>query len=99
MVADKICLLSHSSPVNFKLTDRQDLITDKELDNVIKSAYKLPYGEKLVEFLQTFVEAFVNHTHYFAMKQPVETYLTELRSQKAEMLDKKLMLSDTVRIN
>ena len=97
VVADKIALLSHNS--EYKLTDRNELITDEELNKVIESAYKLPYGEKLIEFLNTFVDAFLKHTHPYPMMPTNPFYTTQLLSQKAQMLDKKQMLSDTVRIN
>lgn len=99
IVADKINLLSTSSPNSYKMTDRKALIDDKEIEKVIQSAYKLPYGEKLVEFLQVFVEAFVNHTHDYSMLPPNPYWTTSLMAKKADMLDNKTMLSDTVRIN
>ena len=99
VVAEKINLLSTSSPEAFNLTDRDNLITDEELNKVIESAYKLPYGEKLVDFLVTFVNAFTNHTHDYSMLPPNEAFLTSLKNKKAEMLDNGQMLSDTVRIN
>lgn len=99
IVSDKIALLSNTSPNYFNLTDRNDLITDKELNKVIESAYKLPYGEKLVEFLNAFVNAFVTHTHNFPMLPPNPAHTTVLLEKKANMLDREEMLSDTVRIN
>jgi hypothetical protein len=99
IVADKISLLSNTSPNYFKLTDRNDLITDDELNKVIESAYKLPYGEKLVEFLSAFVDAFVNHTHNYAMLPPNPHHTATILAKKSDMLDNKTMLSDTVRIN
>lgn len=99
IVADKIALLGHKSPYNFNLTNRQDLISDNELNKVIESAYKLPYGEKLVEFLKVFVEAFVTHTHPFSMLPPNPAHCIELNANKVEMLDRETLLSDTVRIN
>lgn len=99
VVADKIAFLSNTSPNYYNLTDRKDLITDDELNKVIESAYKLPYGEKLVEFLQVFVEAFTKHTHDFPMLPPNSFYTGPLTSKKVEMLDNKQMLSNTVRIN
>lgn len=99
MVADKIALLSHRSPNYFNLTDRDELINDEELNKIIESAYKLPYGEKLVEFLKVFVEAFVTHTHPFPMLPPNPAHTIELNSKKADMLERGTMLSDTVRIN
>jgi hypothetical protein len=99
IVADKISLLSNTSPNYFKLTDREHLINDNELNKVISSAYKLPYGEKLVEFLKTFVDAFVNHTHNYAMLPPNPYHTSEILAKKIDMLDNQTMLSDTVRIN
>ena len=99
IVSDKIALLSNNSPKYFYTTDRKDLITDDELNRVIESAYKLPYGEKLVEFLNAFVDAFVKHTHPFQMLPPNTAYSTVLMEKKAQLLDKGEMLSDTVRIN
>ena len=99
IVSDKIALLSNNSPNYFYTTDRKDLITDDELNRVIESAYKLPYGEKLVEFLKVFVDAFVKHTHPFQMLPPNPAYSAVLMEKKAQLLDKGEMLSDTVRIN
>jgi hypothetical protein len=99
IVADKINLLSNNSPNYFVTTDRKDLITDEELNKVIESAYKLPYGEKLVEFLKVFVDAFLKHTHDFPMMSPNPFYTSSLLAQKANLLDRGELLSDTVRIN
>ena len=78
IVSDKIFLLSNTSPNYFNTTDRKDLITDEELNKILNSAYKLPYGELLVEFLTTFVEAFVKHTHDFSMLPPNPAHTTTL---------------------
>lgn len=99
VVADKINLLSTSSKNYFELTNRDDLITDDEISKVLEDAYKLPYGEKLVDFLITFANAFINHTHDFDMLPPNPSWLVSLKAKKASLLDKKQMLSDTVRIN
>lgn len=101
IVADKINLLSNNSnEITFETRDRNDLITDDELKRVIKEAYKLPYGEKLVEILSVFIDAFVKHTHPFAMKTPCNANkIPELIELKATLLDDKQLLSDTVRIN
>ena len=99
IVSDKIALLSNNSPNYFYTTDRNDLITDDELNRVIESAYKLPYGEKLVEFLKAFVDAFVKHTHPYPMMPPNPFYTSTILEKKAQLLDKGEMLSNTVRIN
>jgi hypothetical protein len=99
LVGDKIMLLSHNSPNHFELTDRIDLITDDEMNKIIESAYKLPYGEKLVEFLKTFVNAFAQHTHNFVNLPPNPAFTTQLISEKESLLDREMLLSDTVRMN
>jgi hypothetical protein len=99
IVSDKIMLLSNTSHKQFNLTDREDLITDKEINKVLEEAYKLPYGEKLVELLNTLITAFVNHTHNYSMLPPNPSHTSTLLIKKAEMLDNGAMLSDTVRIN
>lgn len=101
IVADKINLLSNNSnEITFETRDRTDLITDDELKRVIKEAYKLPYGEKLVNLLSVFIEAFIKHTHSFPMEEPCNANkIPELVELKATLLDDKQILSDTVRIN
>ena len=101
IVADKINLLSNNSEEKeFVTTDRTDLITDKELQRAIKEAYKLPYGEKLVEILTAIIDAFVKHTHPYPMMPPCAANgIPELELKKTELLDNKKLLSDTVRIN
>lgn len=99
LVGDKINLIQNQKD-GFVTTDETDLITDDELKRVMKEAYKLPYGEKLVEILTVFINAFLKHTHKFAMKVPTENdEIKELNNKKATLLDNKELLSDTVRIN
>lgn len=101
LVADKINLLQNNSEENsFVTTDRENLIDDNELKRAITEAYKLPYGEKLVDILTVFINAFVKHTHRFSMLPPIEANgIPELNEKKAILLDNKELLSDTVRIN
>ena len=101
LVADKINLIQNNSKEKeFTTTDRNDLITDDELRRALDEAYKLPYGEKLVEILSKFIDAFVKHTHPFMMMPPVPADgIPELIEKKATLLDKKELLSDTVRFN
>lgn len=99
IVSDKIFLLSNSSPNYFKTTDREDLITDEELNKIMEKAYRLPYGELLIDFLNTFVKAFLEHTHDFSMLPPNQAHTSTLITKKASMLDQEQMLTNTVRIN
>lgn len=110
IVADKINILSNKSskrrPNNtnqsigaFNLTDRDELITDSELENVINEAYRLPYGEELVNFLKKFIEIFMKHTHDFPMLPPNSLYVNDLQSAAQEPIYNEGMLSDAIRIN
>lgn len=108
LVADKINLISNGH--DFRTTSEEkdsdgktisrDLISDDELRRALDEAYKLPYGEKLVEILSLFIDAFLKHTHSFSMLPPVKADgIKELEDKKAVLLDKGELLSDTVRIN
>lgn len=101
VVADKINLLqNHSKEVEFKTTDNADLITDDELKRALDEAYKLPYGEKLVEILSLLIDAFIKHTHPFSMLPPCNANgIPDLMDKKTEYLDNGKMLSDAIRIN
>lgn len=69
LVADKINLITHNIG-RFNLTDRQDLITDSVMSQIINEAHKLPYGDVLIEFLEKFVAAFTNHVHPYPGMPP-----------------------------
>ena len=99
IVSDKIFLVSNTSPNYFKTTDRNSLLTDEEYNKLISKAYKLPYGELLVDFLNAFVTAFIEHTHPFSMLPPNPAQTANLLAKKGTLLDRGEMLSDTVRIN
>ena len=94
IVADKINLLSNTSP-DYSLTDREDLITDADMDRIIKKAHQIPYGDVLIEFIELFKEAFNKHTHPFSMLPPCQSgEMVNLNNYNL-----KKILSDTVRIN
>ena len=99
IVSDKIFLLSNSSPYNFKVTDRENLIPEEEYNNILDKAYRLPYGEILVDFLNAFISAFIEHTHPFPMLPPNPAHTASLIAKKTKLLDRGEMLSDTIRIN
>ena len=101
LVGDKINFIqNHSKEKEFTTTDPTDLITDEELRRALDEAYKLPYGEKLVEILSIFIDAFIKHTHPFSMLPPCDADgIPDLKDKKTEYLDNGKMLSDTVRIN
>ena len=95
IVGDRINLLSHDSNDYFDLGDRKDLISDKEMQNILKQAHELPYGDILVNFLKKFVDIFNRHTHPYAGMEP------RLNQADTQALDPNwdAMLSKSVRIN
>ena len=96
IVADKINLIGTNSKDNYQVTDRKDLITDDEMKKIVETAHQLPFGDKLVEFLEIFRKAFLNHSHYHYLREPIND--PEIIPQ-LQNYDLETMLSDTVRIN
>jgi hypothetical protein len=86
---------------------QRDLITDKEEKNILRTpgsddddgeryAYRMVYGEPLIEYLEMFRDAFLNHVHPFPTMTLCET--DEIKNFKDYNLEDNL-LSNTVRIN
>lgn len=77
----------------------RNLVTDKELNDLLDEtngiAYRLPYGDLLIEFLKQFRDAFINHVHPFPTMKPCQT--EEIKNLANYNLDE--LLSNTVRIN
>jgi hypothetical protein len=99
LVANEINLISSSPQAKktFNTNDNHDMISDSEMKNILEKAHRLPYGDILVEFLQLFKNAFINHTH---------TGMTELKpvaggEGMGAFLDFDLpdILSNNIRIN
>lgn len=72
IVADKINLVTHNIG-RFNLTDRDDLISDQTMNEIIEKAHQLPYGDILIEFLEIFRKAFVSHVHPYPGLPPCST--------------------------
>lgn len=95
LVADKINLIGNNSKDVFKTTDKENLITDDEMQKIIDKAHQLPYGDILVEFLELFRRTFLNHVHPYPGLPPCQT--EDYIQTSTYDLDK--ILSDSVRIN
>lgn len=95
VVADKINLISHQSKTPFRVTDKNKLIADDEMQKIIDTAHLLPYGDILIEFLKIFLRAFELHTHPY----PGMTPCTTSEFIEATTYDLKKILSESVRIN
>ena len=106
LVGDKINLLSNKSsnpsieePLRNDEDFREELITDKKLNEILQEAYKLPYGEILVDLLKKMIEVFCKHTHDYIALPPNAAFIAEIQEAANEPLYQEKMLSDTVRIN
>ena len=86
---------------------QRDLITSKEEKDIMRSpededfngdryAYRMVYGEPLIEFLEMFRDAFFNHVHPFPTMTPCNT--DEIKNLMQYQL-KDNLLSNTVRLN
>lgn len=95
IVADRINLLSHDSRTYADITDRNDLITDESMLDILDNCHPLIYGDRLVEFLTKLIAIFSRHTHPFSMDPP------SFNSADKDTLatDMTKMLSQSIRIN
>lgn len=96
VVADKVLLLGNvPKDGNIITTDKKELLTDERIKELIEKTHELPYGDKLVEFLDMFIDVFVNHVHPFPIDPPCQTDdIVNL-----ENYDLGTLLSNSIRIN
>lgn len=95
IVSENINLISTASKDGFEVNNIEELITDEELNNILKNAHVLPYGDKLVELLKIFITAFKTHTHPYPGLPPVQDiYYTQLDEFNLDEI-----LSKNIRIN
>ena len=99
VTADKIFLLGNTSKEIRPSADRESLISNEMLQQLLDEGYKLPYGEKLIEFLLKFVDVFSKHTHDYVSLPPNKSFIAEINNAAQDPLNNKKMLSDTVIIN
>ena len=95
IVADRVNILSHDSKNYFNLGDRKELISDEEMNKILKQAHELPYGDILVKFLKSFIDVFNRHVHPFACLPP-SLNAADVQTLSPNWDD---MLSKSVRIN
>jgi len=98
IVANKINLLTHSggSP-RFNLTNTDNLISDKEMVDILKDAHPLVFGDDLLTYLKLLKDALFFHVHNGNGNPSSGESLVQFR-EKAEGLEK-AMLSKNIRIN
>lgn len=102
IVADKINLLSPNGDPYVNISDRNENISDEEMQNIIETAHQLPYGDKLVHFLTLLLKMFKSHTHKYDNLPPcpdTESLKFDLEFGMTEEEYKDKLLSKDVRIN
>lgn len=103
IVADKIFLFGNKSRDGrygtVETTNRDDLVTDDELNRMLNDGFRLPYGEKLVTLLKSMINIFNTHTHAYPMLPPDANSIEALNLVSQEPLEEERLLSDTIRIN
>lgn len=107
IVADKINLIgtqtTDPATKNIPVTqnkdeeaeDKDNLISDNAMRELLNKAHRLPYGDTLIEFLDLFRNTFAKHVHPFPTMAPCND--ENVKSLATYDLDG--MLSDNVRIN
>ena len=66
LVADKINIISNQDKNSFNLTDKDEMIKETELDEIMGKLHRLPHGDTLVEVLKLIIEALLTHVHSYA---------------------------------
>lgn len=107
IVADKINLIgTHTTdpatkeiPVtenkDMSAEDKDNLISDSAMKELINKAHQIPYGDKLIEFLDILRVAFAKHVHPFPTMAPCN----DENMKAVATYDLEGTLSDNVRIN
>lgn len=72
VVADKINLISHKDSNRFGelICDRDNLIKEGELDQIMSLLHRAVYGDELIILLKKIVNALATHTHPYSMLPP-----------------------------
>lgn len=98
MVAGKINLVSTNdtaySDAIIDDNNQRTLIVEKKMGELMESLHEVPWGDKLIEYLDLFRTQFALHTHPFPMLPPSENFSEDLLSKNLKDL-----LSKDVRIS
>jgi hypothetical protein len=95
VVSDRIHLLTHNGTPRFILDDQTDLITDTELEKIIKNTQSMVYGELLVELISLIKNFIINHSHPYHGLPPVQ----DQNLQDIQRFNLNSLLSQYIRIN
>lgn len=93
LVSDKIFLISHLNN-EFNVRRQPNLINEEDIANMNEKAHPIPYGDRLIEFLDLFRKVLVNHVHpYDGMKPVPEDILVNLLNFDLQKLLNKNVLT------
>lgn len=102
VVSNKINLLTHKhGNPRFALTNQDNLISDEEMQKILKEAHPLVFGDKLVEFLKLMKNAILNHSHKYQGLPPhgEGQSLAAKSVQEMNSYDLDEILSKNIKIN
>lgn len=98
IVADKINLISHKDSAQFGdlITNRDTLVLEEEMDNIMSQMHRAVYGDELITLLKLMIEVIRTHTHPYSMMPPTQdgTPMVDLVGYQMEKL-----ISPNVRIS
>jgi hypothetical protein len=96
IVSNKINLLSYDGKEQFDLSNPNGMITDDEFEKILKNAHQLPFGDRLVQYLDLQRKAFLSHVHPYHGMIPD---LAQIEIKRYSEFDLNSILSENVRIN
>ncbi len=96
IVADKINLIGvGDNKINPSKTDRDDMLRDEDMEQIMSELHQLPKGDALIKFLKLMRDALLTHTHKYNQLRPtVANYVLSLKNY-----DLNTILSEYVRIS
>lgn len=98
IVSDKVNIVSHKDENLFDLTDEKQLISENDLENMMKLLHQVPHGDTLINLLSVIINAILTHVHpYAGMTASQAGYTLELSEKWLGKLD--TILSKHVRIS
>jgi hypothetical protein len=106
VVSDEILLISSSPNAKgedkymnhggkYPVNNPREMVDDETIKDILETAHRLPYGDVLVDFLDKFRSAFLNHEHNIVLVPPVRN--KEIENIAAYDLEE--MLTNNIKIN
>ena len=95
MVAGKINLVSTNDLAYSEQTAWDGMLENKHFGPLMEQLHQLPWGDKLVEYLELLRKMFCEHSHPYPMMAPYPTYTEPLLNKdlKEELLSKDVRIS------